>query len=112
MVITPLNLEALRPTEPTPTPTPSVAATAITPASLAFSMAQPAPSPTPAPSSTPPSDQHQKTVPELGKIFNLDTYRFGLVLAAIFGWTPGLLVDRVTKVTEGYKEALKDSEAS
>jgi hypothetical protein len=112
MAIGPVDLEALKPTEPTPTATPAVVATAITPASLAFAIGQPAPSPTPVPSSTPPSDQHQETVPELGKIFNLDTFRFGLVLAAIFGWTPGLLVDRVTKVTEGYKEALKDSEAS
>jgi hypothetical protein len=51
-------------------------------------------------------------IPALGDIFNLQTYPIGLVVAAIFGLTPTLVFDRLNKLTEGYKNDIKGTEAA
>lgn len=45
-------------------------------------------------------------------IFNLDTYPFGLVIAAVFGLTPTLLISRIEKATDKYKADLQSTEAA
>ncbi len=51
-------------------------------------------------------------IPPLMDIFNLDKFRLGLPLAALFGWAPGLLVGRLQQMTDQYKVDIKSSEAS
>ncbi len=51
-------------------------------------------------------------VPTLADIFDLNTNRFGLVVAAIFGLTPELLLSRLRQQTERYKADIRTSEAS
>lgn len=43
------------------------------------------------------------------EIFSLQSYPFGLVLAAIFGLTPGLLLGRLREQTDEFKKALVQS---
>jgi hypothetical protein len=45
-------------------------------------------------------------LPTLAEIFSLQKYPFGLVISAIFGLTPGLLLDRLSQQTEDYKSEL------
>ena len=45
----------------------------------------------------------------VGEIFSLQAYPFGLVVAAIFGLTPGLLLGRLRAETESYKKELVQS---
>jgi hypothetical protein len=45
-------------------------------------------------------------LPSLQEIFSLEEYPFGLVISAIFGLTPGLLLDRIGQQTEAYKKEL------
>ena len=45
-------------------------------------------------------------LPSLEDIFSLKEYPFGLVVSAIFGLTPGLLLDRLNQQTEAYKKEL------
>ena len=51
-------------------------------------------------------------LPTLGEIFNLTENRVGLVVAAVFGLTPSLLISRLNGQVEKYKSDLKASEAS
>jgi hypothetical protein len=51
------------------------------------------------------------SVPQVHDIFDLDEGRFGLVIAAVFGLTPGLLVDRLKGEAEKYKADLQSSNA-
>jgi hypothetical protein len=51
-------------------------------------------------------------IPGLVDIFNLQNYPIGLVVAAIFGLTPTLVFDRLNKLTEGYKNDIKGTEAA
>ena len=44
--------------------------------------------------------------PTLADIFSLAAYPFGIVIAAIFGLTPGLLLARLRQQTDEYKEEL------
>ena len=44
--------------------------------------------------------------PALEEIFSLADYPFGIVIAAIFGLTPGLLLARLRQQTDEYKEEL------
>ena len=50
-------------------------------------------------------------VRELGEIFNLGNYPFGLIIAAIFGLTTRLLTDRLRQQTDRYTEELKTTQA-
>jgi hypothetical protein len=50
-------------------------------------------------------------LPPLREIFSLRGYPFGLVIAAIFGLTPGLLLDRLSQQTESYKKELAETSA-
>ncbi len=52
------------------------------------------------------------TVPGLGAIFNLPLKPFSLVLAAIFGMSPVVLIGRLQQEANRYKADLKSSEAS
>lgn len=51
-------------------------------------------------------------VPSLSKIFDLGNNLIGLLVAALFGLTPGLLFDRLQQLTEKYKSDLKSSQAT
>ena len=44
--------------------------------------------------------------PDLDEVFSLSAYPFGIVVAAIFGLTPGLLLARLRQQTDEYKEEL------
>lgn len=46
-------------------------------------------------------------VPGLGEIFSLDSYAMGLVVAAIFGLAPGLLLARLRERTDDYKSEIE-----
>jgi hypothetical protein len=52
---------------------------------------------------------HSPSVP-LAQIFNLKTNELGLVVAAVFGLTPTLLLTRLQQQAESYKADLKSSE--
>jgi hypothetical protein len=52
------------------------------------------------------------TAPALSTIFNLTTNPSYLVVAAIFGLTPNLLISRLQQQAESYKADLKSSEAA
>lgn len=47
---------------------------------------------------------------DLHTIFSLNNNRFGLIVAAIFGLTPGLLIDRLLQSTDQYKVDLQNTE--
>jgi len=53
-----------------------------------------------------------RTAPELSEIFDLDANAGGLVVAAVFGLTPGLLLERLKSEAEKYKSDLKTSTAT
>ena len=60
------------------------------------------------PAATPTSTT--RTIPSLESIFDLNRNEMGLVIAAIFGLTPTLLVARLRAQSEGLKAGLKSSE--
>jgi MFS family permease len=49
------------------------------------------------------------SVPHVQDIYSLDEGRFGLVIAAIFGLTPSLLIDRLKSEAEKYKADLQST---
>jgi hypothetical protein len=51
-------------------------------------------------------------VPSLKDIFDLDRYPIALLVAAVFGLTPGLLFDRLLQQAERYKTNLTSSQAT
>ncbi|MEO7519465.1 MAG: hypothetical protein ABIY58_11975 [Acidimicrobiales bacterium] len=51
-------------------------------------------------------------IPTLRAIFDLGNNQFGLVGASVFGLTPNLLIQRLEKQAEQYKDDLKSSDAS
>jgi hypothetical protein len=57
---------------------------------------------------TPMAGRQQAT--PLSEVFNLSTNQFGLVVAAVFGLTPTLLLTRLQQQAESYKADLKSSE--
>jgi hypothetical protein len=63
-------------------------------------------------SSNPGEARHALAVPGLTEIFDLGVRPFGLVLAAIFGMSPVVLISRLQQEAERYKAELKSSEAS
>lgn len=52
-----------------------------------------------------------ETIPTVHNIFQLTTNPFGLVLAAIFGLTPDLLVSRLQATADRYRDDLASTEA-
>ena len=52
------------------------------------------------------------SVRPLEDIFDLRKNLIGLLVAAVFGLTPGLLFDRLQQQSEKYKADLKSSEAT
>jgi hypothetical protein len=57
-----------------------------------------------------PAATSTNTIPSLDSIFELTSNEKGLVIAAIFGLTPTLLVARLRAQSEGLKSGLKSSE--
>ena len=57
-----------------------------------------------------PAATSTNTIPSLDSIFDLTSNEKGLVIAAIFGLTPTLLVARLRAQSEGLKSGLKSSE--
>ncbi len=53
----------------------------------------------------------EQPIPQLPDIFDLNGNRFGLVIAAIFGLTPNLLIRRLQEQTDRYKDDLQSTEA-
>jgi formate-dependent nitrite reductase membrane component NrfD len=45
----------------------------------------------------------------LDQIFSLKDYPFGVIVAAIFGLTPGLLLERLRAETDAYKKQIVQS---
>jgi hypothetical protein len=56
-----------------------------------------------------PADAMQGLI-NLTAVFSLTTNKFGLIVAAIFGLTPGLLIDRLLQSTDQYKAELQNTE--
>jgi hypothetical protein len=46
-------------------------------------------------------------MPQLSEVYSLEAYPFGLVVAAIFGLTPSLLLERLRSRTDEYQEQIK-----
>lgn len=53
-----------------------------------------------------------ESMPGLGEIFDLETYAMGLVVAAIFGLAPGLLLKRLGTRTDDYKAEIEKLDPS
>jgi hypothetical protein len=49
-------------------------------------------------------------IPTLSEIYSLDIYPYGLIVAAIFGLTPSLLLERLRTATDEYKQEIRPSE--
>jgi hypothetical protein len=60
---------------------------------------------------TSPETGTELAVPQMSEILDLDSGRFGLVIAAVFGLTPRLFVDRLKGQAEKYKADLQSSNA-
>jgi hypothetical protein len=54
----------------------------------------------------PAIDQRGNAVPAISEIFNLYTNRFGLLVAAVFGLTPDLLINRLQNQADQYRTQL------
>jgi hypothetical protein len=54
----------------------------------------------------PTLSQEGQSVPEISQIFNLATNRFGLLVAAVFGLTPDLLINRLQSQADQYRAQL------
>ena len=48
----------------------------------------------------------------LANVFDIGAFPYGLLVAAVFGLSPGLLIDRLAKQAEEYKQDLKKSSAA
>jgi hypothetical protein len=57
------------------------------------------------------SPEASKDLPRLEDVFDLERNRFGLIIAAIFGLAPSLLINALQKRVEQYKNDLKSTEA-
>lgn len=53
-----------------------------------------------------------QTLLDLKILFNITQFPYGLLVAAIFGLSPGLLIDRLAKQAEEYKKDLRSSSAA
>jgi len=50
--------------------------------------------------------------PPLSKIFDLESYPVNILIAAVFGLTPSLLINRLNAASEQYKKDLKSTDAA
>jgi hypothetical protein len=57
-------------------------------------------------------DRNTSSLPRPIDVYNIDRYPFGIILALIFGLTPGLLISRLSQGIENYKQDLRSSELS
>jgi hypothetical protein len=51
-------------------------------------------------------------IPRIENVYNVERYPFSIVLAMVFGLTPGLLISRLSQTIESSKQALQSSELS
>ena len=58
-----------------------------------------------------PATAPNPEVPPVSVIFDLDTHRFGLLIAAMFGLTPSLLVERLQGQANRFKDDLESTSA-
>jgi hypothetical protein len=103
----------------TPAATPTVTPTTTTVVGAPGAVATATPTVTPTPTATPPANaaaplrtQTTLAAPPLKDIYNLDQNPAGLLIAAIFGLTPALLIDQLGRQAERYKADLRSSESS
>jgi hypothetical protein len=121
---------------PTPLPTPSstgdssepldgpgVASASMAPPE-AFETPRPSPSPSvspsavptapPSPGATPPTESggQSTTARDLDQAFSLNEYSVGIIVALIFGLTPGLVLDRLNASLNRTKSALVSSQST
>jgi hypothetical protein len=78
--------------------------------------ATPGPTVVPAAAATPPAEpagvrEFTPEVPSLERVFDLQENRFSLVIAAVFGLTPGLLVERLQNQATRYTSELQSTSA-
>lgn len=59
-----------------------------------------------------PATINTVNTPDLSQIFDVRTHPFSILIAAVFGLTPTLLLDRLLQQTDQYKANLKSSEPS
>ncbi len=100
-VVATTMLATIVPTPGTPATTRAASGTTITTAALTRASSSAAPAKTP--STKPPS------VVPLSAIFDLGKNPAGIIIAAIFGLTPNLLIVRLQRQVEQYKADLKSS---
>lgn len=55
--------------------------------------------------------QTTQRIPTPGEIYDLAAYPFGLIIAAVFGLTPRLLLSGLQQQVDKYKQALTSTEA-
>lgn len=60
--------------------------------------------------STPATSTNPQRALQLAEIFNIETYPFHLIIAAIFGLTPSLLLNRIADQTRKLEDDLKNSQ--
>jgi hypothetical protein len=65
-----------------------------------------------APQNMPRPLSEEVVMRKLRDIFDLESYPFGLVIAALFGLTPRLLTDRLKQQTDRYTDELKTTQAT
>ena len=101
MLLGTVNGSALTPQVSAAPASPAPARVAALTPSLGATLAAQQPAPTPAPAAGPSRP---------GDIFNLEKYPFGLILAAIFGFTPGLLINRLKQGSQRMEADLRRTE--
>jgi hypothetical protein len=93
-----------------------VAAATPPPAVVVAAAATPSATTVPAAAATPPAGSagvrgFTPDVPALDRVFDLQDNRFSLVIAAVFGLTPGFLVDRLQNQAARYTSELQSTSA-
>ena len=58
------------------------------------------------------ADRPITAIPRVENVYNVDRYPFSIVLAMVFGLTPGLLISKLSQTIETSKRALRSSELS
>jgi hypothetical protein len=97
----------------TATPATPAAQSAATPATSATASPTATASATPTPSTTAPTTETSvRSVPPPGDVYDIARDPLGLVIAAIFGLAPNLLLSGLQQQADKYRNALSSSQAS
>jgi hypothetical protein len=84
-----------------------IAATTVPSATAAPATASASPTP-----SRPPQAEAAVPAVDLRRLFDIPTHPFALLLAALFGLSPGLFINRLQSQADRYKDGLRNSEIS